>query len=143
MSEGPYHQAILERARAAVNRHLSASDASVMVDNPLCGDRVSVDLKLDGERIAELAARVRGCALCQAAAAVIAAAAPGERAQDVAAAKQAAAGMLRDGLPPPGGPWAELGIFVPVRGYKSRYDCVLLPFEALGKALAAAAKVEP
>ena len=32
--------------------------------------------------------------------------------------------------------WEELDVFLPVQAAKSRHRCVLLPFEALNKALA-------
>ena len=32
-------------------------------------------------------------------------------------------------------PWPELDVFVPVRAYASRHECVLLAFEVLGEVL--------
>ncbi|MNC92414.1 hypothetical protein D3C83_88400 [compost metagenome] len=45
--------------------------------------------------------------------------------------------MIKDGgaVPPE---WPDLAAFEPVRREKSRHDCVLLPFEALDRALTAA-----
>jgi NifU-like protein involved in Fe-S cluster formation len=43
--------------------------------------------------------------------------------------------MLRDGARAPGGAFAELELFSPVREVRSRHACVLLPFEALREAL--------
>ena len=48
------------------------------VDNPLCGDRVTLDLNLADGRVREVGHKVRGCLLCQAAAAAIGERAPGE-----------------------------------------------------------------
>lgn len=42
------------------------------VDNPLCGDRVTIDVKLAGGKLAAIGHQVRGCLLCEAAAATIA-----------------------------------------------------------------------
>jgi nitrogen fixation NifU-like protein len=44
---------------------------------------------------------------------------------------------MKEGTPVPE-KFAGLRIFTPVHAAKSRRDCVLLPFEALGKALDAA-----
>jgi hypothetical protein len=44
--------------------------------------------------------------------------------------------LLKEGAPAPAGDWASLAAFRPVHKVKSRQDCVLLPFEALAKALA-------
>ena len=79
MTDELYHRAILDLARQAGGTpRLEAPDASVTVDNPLCGDRVTLDLTLADGRVGAIGHKVRGCLLCQAAAAVIAARAPGE-----------------------------------------------------------------
>ncbi|HSJ99159.1 MAG TPA: iron-sulfur cluster assembly scaffold protein, partial [Myxococcota bacterium] len=79
MNDELYHQAILELARKARGAsRLEAPQASVTVDNPLCGDRVTLDLSLADGRVREVGHRVRGCLLCQAAAVAIAVRAPGE-----------------------------------------------------------------
>lgn len=140
MSEDLYQRAIMDRAKAPVRAgRLPAPTASVTVDNPLCGDRVTLDIKLDGPTIADIAHHVRGCALCQASASVLAAAAVGRDAAAIAAGREKLKAMLGGG-DPPDSPWDELGIFTPVRRYKSRHECVLLPFEALTQALAQAGK---
>ena len=138
MKDDLYHQAILDLAQAATGHgRLETPQASIRVDNPLCGDRVTLDLCLDDGRVSALAHRVRGCLLCQAAAAVIGARAPG---QSVAVLRDNAArlrqmivegaeGSAADGL------WPELAAFAPVHRHKSRHDCVMLPFVALGRAL--------
>lgn len=138
MSEELYHQRLVARARGAAGKgSLEAPDASATVDNPLCGDRITIEVKLADGRVAALAHRTRGCLLCEAAAALIGERAPGET---IAALRDAAATAkaLLDGAPAPAGRWAALEEFVPVRSVKSRRDCVLLPFEALVKALGAA-----
>jgi nitrogen fixation NifU-like protein len=138
VSERLYHQAILERARSAFGAgRLPAPDASAVVDNPLCGDRVGIDITLVGGRVERLAHQVRGCALCQAAASILAERAPGHTPAALIAATAAARAMLTAAGPIPPD-WPELTIFEPVRPAKSRHDCVLLPFEALEKALGAA-----
>ncbi len=132
-----YHEALLEHARAAVEpARLERPDASATRDNPLCGDEVTVDVRLRNGRIAAIGYRVRGCVLCQASVAMIAAAAPGRTSAEIAAARAALAAMLEGGAPAPGPPWDALEAFLPVRTVGSRRDCVLLPFDALGDALA-------
>lgn len=133
MIDALYDQAILQKARDATGAgRLAEPDGSAMIDNPLCGDRVTIDLTLADGKVATLAHLVRGCVLCEASAALIAEQAIG---QAPAALRQAAAGirpMLREGAAPP---WPELEIFTPVRAVRSRHDCVELPFRALAAAL--------
>ena len=135
-----YHRAILDAAEAAAGRGaLKQADASVELDNPLCGDRVRIEVAMDGERLRQVAHEVRGCLLCEAAASVIGSRAPGERGRDL---EDMVAGLRRalDGeWEPPR--WPALEMFRPVRGYRSRHDCVLLPFDALVRALERARQV--
>jgi nitrogen fixation protein NifU and related proteins len=137
MSDDLYQQAIMERAKQPVGAgRLEAPDATATVDNPLCGDRITLDVKLRGGTIAAIGHQVRGCALCQASASVIASTAVGQEPAAALAGREALRGVLGGGEA--GAPWAALGIFAPVKRHKSRHDCVLLPFEALARALAQA-----
>lgn len=135
MKDELYHQAILDLARQGRDLgRLEAPGASVTVDNPLCGDRVTLDLTLANGRVHAIGHRVRGCLLCQAAATVIGNQAVGETPAQLRTivtrlAETIAAGSTADDL------WPELAAFTPVHAHKSRHDCVLLPFEALAQAL--------
>jgi len=136
-----YHAAIKTLAEAGTGHgRLEAPDGQALIDNPLCGDRVEIEVAISGARIARLAHRVRGCLLCRAAAAAIGARAVGANAEEIGrVATQLAAMLEADEAPGAGweGGWAELGAFVPVRGHRSRYGCVLLPFKSLLAALRA------
>ncbi len=137
MSDDLYQQAIMERVKKPVGAgRLAAPDATATVDNPLCGDRITLDLKLSGGVIAAIGHQVRGCALCQASASVIASTAIGQKPAAALAGRESLRAMLGGGEA--SAPWAALGIFAPVRRHKSRHDCVLLPFDALARALAQA-----
>jgi nitrogen fixation NifU-like protein len=133
VSEALYHAALVERARTAFGKgRLPQADASATVDNPLCGDRVTLDLKLADGRIAAIGHEVRGCLLCEAAAATIAEFLRGGRAGEIEAVSAAAKRLMKEGHVDPH--WPCLEIFTPVHNAKSRRDCVLLPFEALRRA---------
>jgi NifU-like protein involved in Fe-S cluster formation len=139
MTDELYQQAILDLARQAGRTpRLESPDASVTVDNPLCGDRITLDLSLEGGRVGAIGHKVRGCLLCQAAAAVIAARAPGETPAALHEVAAEVAEAVRKGSAMAAGRWPELGAFAPVHRHRSRHDCVLLPFEALTRALAEA-----
>ncbi len=138
MKDELYQQAILAHADAAVRAgRIDAPDASVTLDNPLCGDRVTIDVTLEGDHIADLAHRVRGCRLCEAAASAVGASAVGRSAAEVAEVEGALRSML-DGTAAPAQPWAGFEAFRPVRDYRSRHACVLLPLETLRAAIAQA-----
>ena len=146
MAELPYHAAIMSAAHRASGRgRLEAPDASATVDNPLCGDRVTIDVRravhgaggtgVEVAEIAEIGQVVRGCVLCEAAAAVIVEAGTGADEAELRAASERVRRMLEDGGSPPEGGWEKAGMFLPVRAHPSRHDCVLLPFQALLRAL--------
>ncbi len=136
MSEELYQAALVARAHAGRGRgRLAAPDRTVTLDNPLCGDRVTIDLGLAAGRVASVGHLVRGCLLCEAAAETIAAQAPGKTKAELAEATAAVTAILKEGANAPAGEWSSLAIFAPVHRVKSRQDCVLLPFEALGKVL--------
>lgn len=137
MNDPLYQAEILELAKRgrAIGR-LSEPNVSARVDNPVCGDRVTVDLTIEDGRIVAVGAKVQGCALCQAATAIIAEEAIGgtvavlERAGAAVAAYLGGSGSMDDL------PWSRLGSFAPVQGVRARHDCVMLPFKAASKALA-------
>ncbi len=139
MSEDLYQQAILDRAKTPSHAgRLDAPDVSVTVDNPLCGDRVTLDLKLDGDKVVDLTHKVRGCALCQASASVMADAVVGKTIGDARKGRDAVKAMF--GGSDASAPWDGYGIFTPVRAHKSRQECVKLPLEALEQAFVKAGK---
>jgi nitrogen fixation NifU-like protein len=136
---GLYHEAIVAAARRACgNGRLDTPDASIDLDNPLCGDRVSMDVQVANGRLCGIAHRVRGCLLCEAAASIIASNAVGETAENLAGIEKALADALANGFEDRSLPWQELAVFAPVVHHRSRHRCVTLAFEALERALAAA-----
>ena len=137
MSEALYHAALVGRARAAFGKgRLPDATSTATVDNPLCGDRVTLDLAVKDSRIEAIGHHVRGCLLCEAAAATIAEYCRGNGKAELEAMSAAARKLMAEGgaLEPR---WQCLEIFRPVHQAKSRRDCVLLPFEALKRAASA------
>ena len=136
MNDPLYQAEILALAKQgrAIGR-LDEPTVSARIDNPICGDRVTVDLRIEDGRIAAVGAKVQGCALCQAATAIIATEAVGEPVATLECASAAVAAYLAGQVAEDGLPWAQLGSFAPVRGARPRHDCVLLPFKAASKAL--------
>ena len=73
-----YQDAIKQFARDAHGHgQLNKPAGEAKLDNPLCGDRITIDVRMDGERVAAVGHQVRGCLLCEAAASVIGAHAAG------------------------------------------------------------------
>jgi nitrogen fixation NifU-like protein len=132
-----YQATIVEHDRAP--RHaapLAHATHEATVDNPLCGDVVTVQARLEGEAISAIACTARGCALSRAAASIMA---TRVLAQDVAAARALAARFEHfvksdaDAAVPD--ELGELRAFAGVRKFRARRACALLAFRALLAAL--------
>jgi len=58
-----YQEVILDHSKSPRNyRKIDPADRTADGTNPLCGDRVSLFLKMDGEHIAEVGFQGQGCA---------------------------------------------------------------------------------
>lgn len=68
----PYGETILEHFRRPRNRGV-LQEPSVAQEgtNPLCGDRVRIELRLEGDLIREAAFTANACAICVASASVL------------------------------------------------------------------------
>ena len=67
-----YRQYILDHYREPRNHgHLEHPDCHAADTNPLCGDRVEMDLNVGGDRVSEVRFDGRGCAISQASASML------------------------------------------------------------------------
>lgn len=136
LAESLYQKAILAHARSGHGAgRLERPTHSATVDNPLCGDRVTIDLTIGKDGTVEAVGhRVRGCLLCEASAALLAEGAIGRDEAALRTADRDFQAMIREGGDVPGD-WPSLEVFTPVKTAKSRHECVLLPFQAAVRAL--------
>lgn len=122
---------------------LDHADGTASAHSRLCGSTVTVEVRLEGDMIADFAHQVRACALGQASSAIMARHVVGAGIDEVRAVRDAMRRMLKEDGPPPEGRFAELAVLEPVRDYKARHASTLLTFdatvEAIDKALAARA----
>lgn len=137
MTDELYHERILEHARRPRGAGIPAeTDRRVSLDNPFCGDAVTVGVKLDdAARVAALGHEVDGCAVCKASASMMAAVVTGRSASEIDALYAQLEALLA------GGPADEaaLGEMVALAGvakFPVRRRCATLPWEALRAAVA-------
>lgn len=72
MDDDLYRQYILDHYRQPRNHGtLEHPDIHAADTNPLCGDRVALDLHMDGDRVSEVRFSGRGCAISQASASML------------------------------------------------------------------------
>ena len=113
---------------------LARTDGEAELRSPTCGSRLRLAVAVSDGRVTEIAQKVEACAFGQAAAALMADAAPG---RDLAEARAALAGVEAwlggdDGAAP------FLAPLNPARSRPGRHGAMLLPFRALVAALEAA-----
>ena len=137
MLDDIYNRRILELA-AEIPRlgRLEAPDASATAHSRLCGSTVTVDVTLgeDG-RVTDFAQDVKACALGQASSSLMGRHVVGTSAEDLRALRGAMRAMLKEGAPPPDGPFADFAVLEPVRDFKARHASTLLTFDAVVDAL--------
>jgi NifU-like protein involved in Fe-S cluster formation len=136
MSEDLYAKELLRwAADTSCAGALTGDKVSATVNNAMCGDRITLDFAVDPtHEIYECRHDTKACVLTQASASILAAHAVGETGESLKELREKISKMLKDGADAPAGKWSVFGIFAPVREHKSRHTCVLLPFEAVGKA---------
>jgi NifU-like protein involved in Fe-S cluster formation len=136
VSDDLYQKAILRLASAAHGAgRLEGPCCSGREANAMCGDTVTFEARVDDAgRITALAHDLKGCVLVQASASLLGEHAVGQSSEEVCKLREEVAAMLNDGATPDG-VWAAYEVFKPASAYRSRHSCVLLPIDALAKAL--------
>ena len=111
-------------------------DCRATVHNTLCGDRVTVELRLNKNVIADIACRVKGCMLSKASGAHMVDLLKGRPTSIADELYQAFKTALNSEQDPPTAFPETHRPFTPVKSRKSRHTCVLLPYQAVLEALA-------
>jgi NifU-like protein involved in Fe-S cluster formation len=132
-----YNSKLLELAAdIPCSERLAAPDATATAHSKLCGSTVTIDLKMEGDRVTGYGQTVKACLLGQAAASIVGRHVIGATAEEFHAAAAAMRRMLKENGPPPTGRFADLSALEPVRHYKARHGSVLLTFDAIETAMA-------
>lgn len=133
-----YQQVILDHNRSPRNfRVMEDAQRVARGDNPLCGDKIRVYVKLDGGVIEEVSFHGSGCAISQASASLMTTAVLGKT---IAEAEELfrtfhemVAGREQDG--PNRKVLGKLVAFAGVRQFPARVKCANLPWHTLHAAL--------
>ena len=131
-----YNRRILELAGNIPRLgRLADADATATAHSKLCGSTVTVDLKMDGNRVTDFAHNVKACALGQASSSIMARNVIGAHAQELRELRESVRRMLKENGAPPTGKWADIAVLEPVRDYKARHASTLLTFDAVVDAI--------
>jgi len=114
---------------------LEDADAEASAHSKLCGSKVKVWLKMDGDQVADFAHDVKACALGQASSSIMAQNIIGASAAELREVRETMRKMLKENGPAPEGRFADLKFLEPVRDYRARHASTLLTFDAVNDCL--------
>ncbi|MEM8606545.1 MAG: Fe-S cluster assembly sulfur transfer protein SufU [Myxococcota bacterium] len=105
--------------------------------NPLCGDRITLRLRLAGDRIEDVGFVGQGCAISQASASTMTEAIKGKTIEEAEAlfAKFHAMVMGEEGADDDFGSLGKLAVFAGVREFPMRVKCATLGWHTMNSAL--------
>ncbi len=140
-----YQEIILDHNRRPRNYgELAGADKSVAGRNPLCGDEMTLWVKVEDDRIAEARFIAQGCAVSKASASLMTTAVRGKTRGEAEALFQRVhklvTGKLSEDERKGMGPLAALG---GVAKFPIRVKCASLPWHALRKALDGSGAKDP
>ena len=128
-----YQEVILDHNRKPRN-YGALPRASHHADgpNPLCGDRITVTLDLEDERIDGIAFQGESCAICKASASMMTVAVKGKTRADAETMIREFREMATGKLGPAGlDHIGRLAVFAGVRDLPTRVKCAILPWHTL------------
>jgi len=114
---------------------LEDADASAQAHSRLCGSRVKIWLKLDGDVVSDFSHEVKACALGQASSSVMARHVVGASVGELRQAKADMLAMLQADGEGPAGRFEDMRYLRPVKDYKARHASTMLTFDAVVDAI--------
>ncbi len=137
-----YQEVLLDHYRSPRNRgHLAAATGRAEGHNPLCGDRIAVEVDVQGERLQGVAFDGAGCAISTASASLMTEAVAGRTEAEIAVLfdqfRKAVTGDPAADVEPLG----KLAVLCGVKDFPMRVKCATLAWHTLLAALAGGDKV--
>jgi len=131
-----YQSVILDHNRSPRNfRPMAAGNRHAEGYNPNCGDQLSVWLKLDGDRIADVSFQGSGCAISKASASLMTTIVKGKTRAEAQRVFESFQRMVTGQGDPADDLPAKLAVFTGVREFPMRVKCATLSWHALKAAL--------
>ena len=131
-----YQDIVLEHKRAPRNfGPLPGATHRAEGTNPQCGDQISVALKIEQNRIADVRFQGQGCAICMASTSMMTEAIKGASTATAQTLQERFRGVLTGTVEPDAAYLGKLISLAGVARYPSRIKCALLGWHALGHAL--------
>jgi len=136
-----YQEVILDHGRRPRNRRtMETASVAAHGDNPMCGDRVTVFLRLDGDgQIADISFEGRGCAISMASASLMTELLKGRTRAEAEALFRGFRAMCTGAEAPEAPPedaLERLAVLSGVKDFPSRVKCATLAWHTMDAALA-------
>jgi len=134
-----YQEVILDHNKHPRNfGQIEAADHCARGDNPLCGDQLTLYLKMDGDRVAEVGFEGQGCAISTASASILTEVVLGKTLEEVDALFESFHELLTGdpSVAAEAGPeLGKLAVFAGVREFPVRVKCATLAWHTLKAAI--------
>lgn len=134
-----YQEVILDHNKRPRNFGTLEGASQAAGHNPMCGDRVSVYVRMDGNRVAEARFTGSGCAISKASASLMTEAVTGHTADEVRGMFSSFQEMVTGQAEPDDDKVGKLVVLSGVKEYPSRVKCAMLAWHALQAAIDGAA----
>ncbi|HWO56667.1 MAG TPA: SUF system NifU family Fe-S cluster assembly protein [bacterium] len=135
-----YRDTVLDHFRSPRGRHpLDRVDLSRQGHNPVCGDRLTLSLKLQGDTIEDVAVETKGCAISVASGSMLAELVPGLTKDQARHLAESFRAMMHGGPAPKDVDIGDLDALEGVKNFPVRVKCALLAWMTLLDALSGAA----
>ena len=136
-----YQEVILDHNRRPRNfGTLDHPSRTARGHNPLCGDRLTLQLALEGDRIAQVAFEGSGCAISKASASLMTEAVKGRTVADARALFERFHTLVTTAPDQPVNDLGKLSVLAGVRQFPIRVKCASLAWHTLKAALASEKK---
>ena len=138
-----YQEVILDHGKRPRNfRQLPDANRHAEGYNPLCGDRETVYLRLDGDLLKDASFQGAGCAISTASASMMTEILKGKSRAEAEALFEKFRDLItgEKNAPPDGPDLGKLEVFSGVREYPVRIKCATLPWHTMKAALAGGAR---
>ena len=131
-----YRDVILDHNRSPRNfGRLEPADAAAVGHNPLCGDALSLTLRLDGDRLSAMRFNGQGCAISVASASLMSEAVTGKTRAEIDSLFHEVHALLTEDAYQPSAPLGKLMALGGVREFPARVKCASLCWHTLNAAL--------
>jgi len=131
-----YQQLIVDHSRSPRNcRVIEGADLSAEGYNPLCGDHVTLYVRMNGDRVADISFQGNGCAISTASASLLTEVLKGKTQAEAEALFNSFHDLVTGGEAPESASLGKLRVFSGVSGFPVRVKCATLVWHTLKAAL--------